>query len=145
MKREDLEIEPVLSALFEYLNGCAEAGYDILHTPMVPSCSMNHSHFKEIEMVHWATLGEEIVVQCGAFAVILHTTFGVNGKSNAEHDRLTENDIDEFIDYMSIGMKNGAYGHVFSSQIQFGLWYKAVTAPREEFRSVEKDSGIVLT
>lgn len=49
---------------------------------------------------------------------------------NADYDRLIEDYMDKCVAFMTSYMKKGARGHVFCSTLQFGMCYKAFTAPK---------------
>lgn len=66
-------------------------------------------------------------------------------KRNADHDRLTKDDMDTFVASRTSLMTNGVCGYFFCFPLQFCLRSKAVTAPKEQLGAVKKHSGSVPT
>lgn len=77
---------------------------------------------KDIELSHSASIGAEIYCRLQLVPCDPQYNFRIGKrKGNADHDHLTEGDLDEIVDCMTSFMTNGAYGHVFCSPRQCSI------------------------
>lgn len=112
-----------------------------LVTTMAPGGAVHQDYFKDIEMEHSMSSGDEVdgTVLLVAFDPPYEIRYE-KGKGNADHDRLTHDDMNDFMTHITSLKKKRVRGKVILSSVQFSHCYKALTAPEEDAPFREKDS-----